>query len=65
MKEEKGVSIEELDNFRKGVIDYIHENADKIHCDEEYKTRIIIMTYELADRIKGIIITKEHGKKDE
>ena len=44
--EEKGVSLEELEKFRRGVINYIHEEVDKIHCDEEYKTRIIIMTYE-------------------
>jgi predicted transcriptional regulator len=44
--EEKGVSLEEMENLRKDVINFVHERVSKMHCDEEYKTRIIITAYQ-------------------
>lgn len=44
--EEKGVSLEEFENLRKDMINYVHNMVDKMSCEEEYKTRIIITIYE-------------------
>ena len=44
--EERAVSLEELERLRKEIINHIHDEVDKMHCDEKYKTRIIITIYE-------------------
>lgn len=43
---EKGVPLEDIESLRKDVINFIHERANKIRCDDEHKTRIIVMTYQ-------------------
>lgn len=44
--EEKGISIEEIENIRKNVINFVHDEVNKINCDKKYKSRIVIMIYQ-------------------